>query len=174
MIEAWRTAIGRLLPSAPARAAVGAGLVRGKVLDYGCGRGTDVEYFRKHSTIAVGYDPGQAAWAWPPQGKYDFVQCAFVLNVIEDPAERVDVLKRIKGHLKAKGRALIAVRGAGDLKVKKTWEPRGDGWRTPANTFQRAFTRDELERICRKAGLTVINEPGVRLPGRITWVVVGR
>jgi DNA phosphorothioation-associated putative methyltransferase len=176
MIDRWRTAIGRLTASKPAQAAYTAGLVFGRCLDYGCGRGRDVQFFREHAQSCDGYDPGRADWCWPPHGKYDFIHCGYVLNVIEEPAERMQVLTEIRGHLQANGRALIVVRGPGSIEPKANWRVWGDGWITPANTFQRTFTRYELEVLVRHAGLHAISEsyPDIRLPKRMSWAVVSK
>jgi hypothetical protein len=131
-------------------------------------------YFRNLGHKAEGYDPYQDEWKWPPVGKFDFVQCLFVLNVLPLSAERVDVLRRVKGHMRAQGRALVAVRGPGDLKPRKTWTRACDGWITGRGTFQRAFTRDELTQLCRRAGFKVLDEDEVKLglPREVTWVVL--
>ena len=170
--------MARIVPSKPARAAVNAGLVVGRVLDYGCGRGRDVTLFadRKEVDMVTGYDPGHEEWAWPPNGKYDFVQCGFVLNVIERPSERVQVLRTIKGHLTPDGRAMVSVRSPEDIAKHAPGEVFGDGVKTGKGTFQRGFTRDELVTLARRAGLRVLSNErfNVRLPKRVTWIVVAR
>jgi hypothetical protein len=127
-------------------------------------------------TSATGYDPGHEQWSWPPSGKYDFVQCAFVLNVIEDRAERVQVLKTVKGLLRADGRALIATRSPEEVAAHVDGVKLADGVVTRKGTFQRGFTRNELANLAKRAGLRVLSNQrfSIRLPKRVTWIVVAR
>jgi len=74
-------------------------LVRTAVLDYGCGRGQDAMRFGFEK-----YDPN---WfpdsIWDPvriEGKYDFIFCIYVLDVIEDPETRQEVMADIRRLLK--------------------------------------------------------------------------
>ena len=54
-----KTARARKKPSKPLRFLLESGLIpiKVKVLDYGCGRGTDVLYLRKLGRRAEGWDP---------------------------------------------------------------------------------------------------------------------
>ncbi|MGZ6616518.1 MAG: methyltransferase domain-containing protein [Solirubrobacteraceae bacterium] len=53
------------------------------VLDYGCGRGADLSYFRSLGIDAVGYDPHEPfGFAEPPAGLFMVVTLIFVLNVL--------------------------------------------------------------------------------------------
>ena len=70
------------------------------VFDYGCGRGGDVASLAANGFTAHGWDPHFAADQ--PIFGADVVNLGFVVNVIEDPAERVDALhkafKLLVGH----------------------------------------------------------------------------
>ena len=91
----FKTAIARPGPSAPAkkltpcieRVLAESSLnpsVRG-VLDYGCGRGADVNYFRSLGIDAGGYDPhAPFGFAESPTGVFMVVTLIFVLNVLPD------------------------------------------------------------------------------------------
>src|SRR5262245_50442809 len=60
--------------------------------DYGCGRGGDLERLAALGYDAAGWDP-----AHYPEGELrpsDVVNLGYVVNVIENPAERVQVLRR--------------------------------------------------------------------------------
>src|SRR5579884_427026 len=88
------TAISRGGLSVPARQAVVDGqiLPGGTVLDYGCGRGEDVRALRHMGCEAVGWDP-----FYQPDVRVEpcpVVLLTYVLNVIEDPAERRRTLQR--------------------------------------------------------------------------------
>ncbi len=109
------TAIRRNKLSAPTKHLLDRGLLVGRVLDFGCGRGFDCDFLG-----IDGYDPH-----WRPQelvGKYDTIFCNYVLNVLE-PAEQQAVLRRLVGLLQEGGRSYIAVRA--DRKALKGWTRRG-------------------------------------------------
>lgn len=73
-------------------------------LDYGCGKGFDADHFGMTK-----YDP----YFFPdkPTGLFDMITCNYVLNVIPDQAERVQVLRDIQSLLADEiSAAYIAVR----------------------------------------------------------------
>jgi len=79
------------------------------VLDYGCGRGDDVDALKKMGIKIEGYDP-----YWKPdirslKKKYDVVMCNYVLNVV-DKRERIAIIDKVKSLLKKNGRAYFSVR----------------------------------------------------------------
>lgn len=96
------TAIARKTLSVPARRLRDADLVKGRVLDYGCGRGRDAKALRCDK-----YDPHYAPIR--PRGKFDTILCSYVLNVLDTP-ERSKVLADIRKLLKKDGIAYITVR----------------------------------------------------------------
>ena len=93
-IDRSQTAIRRYRCSRPIALAMAQGLIdtSRSVFDYGCGHGEDVEYLRKEGVQVAGWDP-----SFTPQNSIqeaDVVNLGFVLNVIEDPSERRDTLKK--------------------------------------------------------------------------------
>jgi hypothetical protein len=79
-------------------------------LDYGCGRGGDVEKLRELGFDSVGYDP----YYFPDAVEAaDVVTMSYVLNVIQDPAERKFAL--LNAWRLAKKYLIVSanVRGAG-------------------------------------------------------------
>lgn len=141
-----RTAIGRTKLSRPMRLAWEAGLVDGdtSLFDYGCGRGDDVRHLRALGVDAHGWDPAHA----PDQPKRtaDVVNLGYVLNVIESPRERVDVLTDAWQHARRACviSALVQIDGAPKATAF------GDGVLTSRDTFQKAFAQDELEGFIRR------------------------
>lgn len=137
-----RTAIGRNSLSAPMAALNAAGLLEDgvSVLDYGCGRGDDVRALRAAGIDAVGWDPHFAPdrSALAPRG---IVNLGFVLNVVEDPAERRDVLRRAFGLAEQCLAVSVMLVGKGDVSGHR---PHGDGFLTSRGTFQRYYTQAEL------------------------------
>ena len=104
-----KTAISRSKPSAPAQWLYSnVNWDPDTTLDYGCGRGFDVEYFGLH-----GYDPnsGDPGYHCPLYGSpFSTILCTYVLNVIESYWERMEVLLMIRNHLTEDGIAYITVR----------------------------------------------------------------
>ena len=100
---AHKTAITRTKISAPAKWLLEAGLLQGRVLDYGCGKGKDAEVVG-----CAGYDPYYRPEK--PIGTFDTIMCNFVLNVIESKDERREVLRDIICRLEDGGCAYITVR----------------------------------------------------------------
>jgi len=87
----------------PATRLSAAGLLQGRCLDYGCGRGFDADYFG-----IEGYDPYYRKQY--PEGKFETILCIYVLNVLQDESERIGVLQSILSLLEPGGSAYITVR----------------------------------------------------------------
>ncbi|MHA2069409.1 MAG: methyltransferase domain-containing protein, partial [Candidatus Thorarchaeota archaeon] len=55
--KSWLTAVRRNKPSAPLKFLLKHGLIKGRILDYGCGRGDDCKHLYTTHDYVVGYDP---------------------------------------------------------------------------------------------------------------------
>jgi diadenosine tetraphosphate (Ap4A) HIT family hydrolase len=101
------TAIERTSLSFPARFLINKNRIKGKILDFGCGIGKDVELLRGKGFDILGYDPHY----FPnyPNEKYDTILCFYVLNVLL-PEEQAQVLMNVSSLLKPNGKAYFAVR----------------------------------------------------------------
>jgi len=101
------TAKERYSLSFPAKFLLSNKMLSGKVLDFGCGYGKDVELLKTSGIDIHGYDK----YYFPeyPKEKYDTILCFYVLNVLL-PEEQASVLMEISELLKPSGRAFIAVR----------------------------------------------------------------
>jgi diadenosine tetraphosphate (Ap4A) HIT family hydrolase len=101
------TAIERTSLSYPARILLNQKKISGKVLDFGCGIGKDVELLQQKRVDIVGYDP----FYFPefPTEKFDTILCFYVLNVLL-PEEQAEVLMNVSHLLKPNGKAYFAVR----------------------------------------------------------------
>lgn len=106
------------------------------VLDYGCGRGDDVRALRGAGLCVAGWDPHFAPEA--PPSPAQAVNLGFVLNVIEDPAERSEALRSAYGL--AERVLAVAVMLAG----KGGGADYADGVVTTRRTFQKYFGQMEL------------------------------
>jgi ATP adenylyltransferase len=107
-IYSYNTAISRSAPSAPTRWLENNGMIKGSVLDYGCGKGADARYLLKSGYSIDSYDP-----YWKPDlpigNVYDTIYCNYVLNVLKKEDEQF-VLDSIISLLSDDGKAYIAVR----------------------------------------------------------------
>lgn len=101
------TAIERTSLSYPARILLNQKKIKGKVLDFGCGIGKDVELLKNEGFDITGYDP----FYFPtfPTEKYDTILCFYVLNVLL-LEEQAEVLMNVSSLLKPNGKAFFAVR----------------------------------------------------------------
>ena len=101
------TAIERTSMSFPMRWLKERKLLKGDVLDYGCGMGFDVQELKKGGFPITGYDN----YYQPeyPDRKFDTIVCNYVLNVLE-PNEQAEVLMAVSELLKPTGKAYFAVR----------------------------------------------------------------
>jgi len=138
-----RTAIVRRKLSRPVQQAVKDGLITQDttVLDYGCGQGEDVTELQRLSIPATGWDPVHRPS--PELQKADIVNLGYVINVIENPAERLETLNRAFSFAR---KALIV---SAQILHKADQDALdgarfGDGVLTRLGTFQKYFTQKEL------------------------------
>ncbi|MEU1413724.1 DNA phosphorothioation-associated putative methyltransferase [Streptomyces sp. NPDC005731] len=136
-----QTAIGRVGLSLPARRAVGDLRLAPEtgVLDYGCGRGGDVRALQHLGLDAAGWDPVHL-----PDGRREpaeVVLLTYVLNVIENPAERRETLLRAWDL--AKSALVVSARLRWERNQIKGTEY-GDGILTRRRTFQHLYAAGEL------------------------------
>jgi len=113
-VTSYKTAINRTTLSAPLRELLKLKLIKGRVLDYGCGHGQDVSHLAHLGMEVEGFDPHWRTIA--PQGLFQTITCTYVLNVL-DVGEREEVLESIRNLLTTNGVAYISVRR--DLKKDK-------------------------------------------------------
>lgn len=121
------TAIARKAPSAPMKWLAREGKLNAiqTILDYGCGKGKDVEWLSDFYYNIEGYDPFYAPNTLSNDSKncYDVITCNFVLNVIDSSLARENVIHHIKGLLKSHGVAYISIRA--DKKKLNGYTKRG-------------------------------------------------
>jgi DNA phosphorothioation-associated putative methyltransferase len=143
-IPRHRAALRRTSLSLPATNAVADGLIHPgtTVLDYGCGHGDDVRRLQALGIPATGWDPHYAPH--PAPSPADVVLCSYVLNVIEDPAERAITIRNA-GHLARKA-LVVAVRTPWDAK-RLSGDPLADGVVTSRGTFQTTMRPEDLRTL---------------------------
>lgn len=137
----YRTAISRSELSKPVRLALLSGIINTEttIFDYGCGRGTDIKFLNAQGIKTIGYD----SYYFPEKNfvQSDIVMLNYVLNVIESPEERLEVLK-FCFEMSVQG-LLVAVRLLNER--PKIYREYGDGILTKRKTFQKFFTKKEFE-----------------------------
>jgi DNA phosphorothioation-associated putative methyltransferase len=144
-VHRHRTAIGRDRLSVGARTAFEDQVLDGRrVFDYGCGRGGDVAELHRLDVNVAGWDPH----FFPDKERIasDVVLLTYVLNTVEDRAERDQTLR--DAWSLAKSVLVVTSRLA--------WERhrvRGDAYKdgviTSRRTFQHLYTTSELARYVR-------------------------
>lgn len=139
-IQRHLTALSRSTLSAPIQLMISHGLISTSVelFDYGCGRGDDLKGLEGLGFPCRGWDPHYANDNAVVQA--DIVNLGFVVNVIEDPAERVEAIQ------KAFSLARIALAVSVMLQSKdRPGRPYRDGYLTSRSTFQKYFSQDEFK-----------------------------
>ena len=106
----------------------------------GCGRGEDVALLTSEGFACAGWDPAYHPDA--PRDSAEVVNLGYVINVVEDPAERAATLKQAwdlaRRLLVVSAQVLMSGRG-------KTPVEFSDGVLTGRGTFQKFYQQDELK-----------------------------
>lgn len=139
-IQRHLTALSRTSLSAPAQLLLRHGLLtrESSFFDYGCGRGDDMSTLLAEGFSVGGWDPHYAPGL--PIREADIVNLGFVVNVIDDPAERVEALRKafaLTQKVMSVGVMLHSGASPG--------RPYRDGFLTSRNTFQKYFSQDEFK-----------------------------
>lgn len=141
-IDPSKTALRRFKFSRPMRLTLEAGLLSktDAILDYGAGLGDDVRLLKLEGYKAAAWDPHHAPKRLPKATP--IVNLGYVLNVIHDPKERAETLKKAF----ALSGKLLVVSALLDTYQNKSasMQPHLDGYLTSKNTFQKLFTQQEL------------------------------
>lgn len=101
------TAKEREFLSFPAKILLNKNLLKGEVLDFGCGFGNDVKVLKEKGINIDGYD--KHYFPDYPTKRYDTIICFYVLNVLL-PEEQATVLMELSQLIKPTGKVYIAVR----------------------------------------------------------------
>jgi DNA phosphorothioation-associated putative methyltransferase len=137
-----RTAIKRYDLSKPVKQLLERGLLRkgDTFFDFGCGHGMDIEALQNLGYQASGWDPVFRPNA--PKIPADVVNLGYVLNVIDEPRERIDTLR--EAYSLSKRLLLVATMIVGQESEAHS-RPYRDGFLTKTNTFQKFYAPGELE-----------------------------
>lgn len=140
-IRRYATALSRSNFSAPVQALLRHGLISQQTsfFDYGCGRGDDVRGLQANGITASGWDPHYAAHE--SKKTAHVVNLGFVVNVIEDPTERVAALKGAFSLT----RGVLSVAAMLTSQIPPDGKPYRDGYLSSRNTFQKYFSQAQLK-----------------------------
>jgi len=140
-IARHRTALSRRSLSRPVALSIDSGVLTPErtILDFGCGRGTDVRHLQALGYQCKGWDP--AFFPDAERQPADVVNLGYVVNVIERAEERAEVLRTAWSLARV---ALIV-----SARLTSEENPfRGcaysDGVVTSLGTFQKVYQQDEL------------------------------
>jgi DNA phosphorothioation-associated putative methyltransferase len=140
-IERHRAAMTRVDISRPARLAIESGIItlETTIFDYGCGLGGDVQRLQSAGYTCAGWDP----YYFPDVEcrSADVVNLSYIINVIEDPAER-DRALRHAWELTGQVLIIAAQILVNDVRGLLAY---GDGILTKRNTFQKYYQQAELK-----------------------------
>ena len=141
-VQRHKTAIARYQFSKPVQSLIEYGLLKENVslLDYGCGQGDDVDGLNELGYNALGWDPVYRPDA--PKEPAEIVNLGFVLNVIEDPIERTEVLQEA---YELTNSLLVVATLVASSSTSSRGRPYKDGILTSRNTFQKYFQQNELQ-----------------------------
>ncbi len=140
LIQRHLTALSRSSLSAPMQLLIGHGLISpgASVFDYGCGRGDDIRGLKLIGVECSGWDPHYAKDLSITDA--DIVNLGFVVNVIENPAERIEALQRSFSLTRTALVASVMLHSS-----DRPGKPYRDGYLTSRNTFQKYFSQDEFK-----------------------------
>ena len=141
VVHRHKTAIRRAGFSLPVRCLLRDGLLGSEqsLFDYGCGRGQDLDLLRDLNIPCEGWDPVHRPHGAPAAA--DVVNLGFVINVIENPGERAEVLQRAWSLC----RELLVVAAQLDSAASdRDHSTLADGILTSRGTFQKYYSQSEL------------------------------
>ena len=147
-VDRHKTAMVRYDLSRPVKALIESEMlnIEYSLFDYGCGHGADVKGLSSLGYDAAGWDPAHNSEA--PKNKADFVNLGYVINVIEEPVERVETLIDAWDHANKVMVVSAMVRGR---EAYANARPYKDGIITQNNTFQKYFEQTELQAFIESA-----------------------
>ncbi len=142
LIERHKAAIKRWELSRPVRIAVEANLFQPETtfFDFGCGQGEDIKQIKNLGYASSGWDP-----YYQPDSKLqsaDIVNLGYIINVIEDIAERRQAL--IKAWELTRKILIVSAQVLVDDR-RRGLVAYGDGIVTNRNTFQKYYEQEELK-----------------------------
>lgn len=139
------TALHRNVLSAPMQILKEKNLLKGTILDYGCGHGDCLKLLQKEGYNIFGYDKYNLVYKEDKllENHFDTITCNYVFNVIPSLQECSDLLEQLHNM---SDDIYIAVRS--DVKAKQDnweWNDREQGNWTSRGSFQRFYNEGMID-----------------------------
>jgi len=137
-----------------------------RVLDFGCGRGKDVEWLRNEGFDADGYDIAAKFGATVrPKRLFDVVMAIYVVNVL-DPLRRIAALRDAWSFVKPGGRLFVVSRSREQIEREAregNWKRCLDGYFSDRRSgkFQRGLDYEDLQQMVRDFADLAGTEPAL-------------
>jgi hypothetical protein len=93
------------------------------------------------------------------RSEYQVITVTHVLEFIERPKERVELLREMASRLTKRGHLLLSLRGWSDVLAAKSQTASGDGIVTGLGTWTRGYSTEEASDLVRLSGLSVVASP---------------
>lgn len=163
MVQRQKTAMSIKTASVPTREAFSQNFLTETVFDWGCGKGRDTNFLSANGLKVISYD--KFLKPSPKPNEIDFSEiksiiCNYVLNVIENPIERIELVEEIVHRANHNTIVLFSARSKSEIDnfaKKSKWRKYNDGYFTSTNTFQKGFTAEELKLMVNDYG-TIVKE----------------
>ena len=142
-----KTAITRKNLSVPMRELMNLGLLYKSILDFGCGKGFDVNFLSYLGLDIVGYDKYNEEYKDESllDEKYDVIVANYVLNVIPNLQEHQQVINKLRT---LGDNVYIALRNDRKAIKQDTWQyiEEYDCYKTSKGSYQRYYTTESISR----------------------------
>ena len=140
-------------------------IIKGNVLDYGAGKLRNSLFLSEQEINLYATDLDVQVLKWDKKEKinflflddlkkyknfFDVVLLTFVLNVIVEEKERIEILKNIKEILKKDGILIVETRTLQSFRKRHKREKFKDGYvlkKQGFYTFQKIFEKEEIEKL---------------------------
>jgi len=146
------------------------------ILDFGCGYGADVHFYRQSGYQADGFDiEPRFGWERIEDREYDLVTVVFVINVLPSVDDRLSSIRAAARFVRPGGHLLIAARSesaiAGEA-LRGSWAQFNDGWISAPSkgTFQKGIPTVAIERLIGAVGFQIV-ECALRLSSDVSWLL---
>jgi DNA phosphorothioation-associated putative methyltransferase len=151
-MNSHNTAKSRNKMSVPTAYLLSKDMLGGSMLDFGCGKGKDVQTLKEMGYMIEGYDPYYQPSR--PTGSFDTIIMNYVLNVISTPNSRSLVMRSAFELLDKGGILYIATRNKKDItSCSGKWDEHNDGYITKKNTFQVGLDYEDLAMYFVQSGI---------------------
>lgn len=146
------------------------------ILDFGCGYGADVQFYRGCGYEADGFDIEPSfGWSKGKDRQYDLVTAVFVVNVLPTVEDRLQAVRTASQYVRPGGFLLVAARSEKAISIearKGKWTKFNDGWVSSPQrgTFQRGVPTEEIAWLLGAIGFSLVQQE-FRLSSDVSWLL---